>query len=52
MSETLRDYQVADLAFLIGNPRGGLLHEPGGGKTPPVCVYLRHRWNSLGHRAI
>ena len=33
MSESLRDYQVADLAFLIG-PWGGLLHEPGGGKTP------------------
>lgn len=34
MSESLRDYQVADLAFLTGNPWGGLLHKPGGGKTP------------------
>ncbi len=36
----LRDYQIADLAFLMATPRGGLLHDPGGGKTPPVCVYI------------
>ena len=27
----LRDYQVADLSFLIANKRSLLLHDPGGG---------------------
>lgn len=34
----LRDDQVADLAFAIGNPKCLYLHDPGVGKTPPVCV--------------
>jgi integrase len=29
----LRDYQVADLAFMLANPRCGLLSDPGTGKT-------------------
>lgn len=42
---TLRPYQIEDLAFLIGNKRCGLLHSPGCGKTPPVCVYLWYVWS-------
>lgn len=36
----LREDQVADLAFMMGRERFLLLHDPGTGKTPPVCVYL------------
>jgi SNF2 family DNA or RNA helicase len=48
MPEALRDYQIEDLAFLIANPKGGLLHDPGGGKTPPVCVYIEYLWKYQG----
>lgn len=42
----LRDYQLADLAFLMATPRGGLLHDPGCGKTPPICVYIEWIWRT------
>lgn len=40
----LRDYQIDDLANLMVNDRWALLHSPGTGKTPPVCVYLYWLW--------
>jgi len=40
----LRDYQVADLAFYMANPRCGNFSDPGTGKTPSVCVYMHHLW--------
>ena len=48
----LRDYQVQDLAFLMANPRALLLHDPGGGKTPTVCVWAEWRWRHFGERTI
>lgn len=35
---SLRDDQVADLAFALSQPKVLYLHDPGTGKTPPVCV--------------
>lgn len=40
----LRDYQLVDLSFMMTQPRTMLLHDPGGGKTPPVCVMIWFRW--------
>lgn len=42
--QSLRDYQVADLAFYIANPKAGNLSDPGVGKTPSVCVMQLYRW--------
>lgn len=42
---SLRVTQVADLAWMMGNERGLILHDPGVGKTPPVCVYMWWQWN-------
>ncbi len=52
MPDPLRDYQVADLAFLMANPRALILHDPGGGKTPPVCVWCWWHWSSRQKRVI
>ena len=52
MPDPLRDYQVADLAFLIANPRALILHDPGGGKTPPVCVWLYWQWSHRQKRSL
>ncbi len=38
--DALRDYQLDDLAFLMKKRRGLLLHDPGGGKTPPACLFM------------
>lgn len=46
MTFTLRDDQIEDLAYLIKNPKVILGNEPGTGKTPTVCVYQRHLWNT------
>ena len=40
----LRDYQIADLAYYIANPRCMNLSDPGTGKTPSVCVMQFHLW--------
>lgn len=48
----LRDYQVDDLAFLMAHPRGLLLHDPGGGKTPTVCVLMAWRWREAREKAL
>ena len=52
MPEALRDYQIADLAFLIANPRALILHDPGGGKTPPVCVWAWWHWSERRKRTL
>jgi hypothetical protein len=49
---SLRDYQVADLAFYMANPRCGNLSDPGTGKTPSVCVYMSWLWFEKGVRSI
>jgi hypothetical protein len=46
MSVSLRPDQQADLVFLFRNPRAMLLHEPGTGKTPTVCVNQFARWST------
>lgn len=48
----LRPYQIEDLAFLIANPRACLLHDPGCGKTPPVCVWIEWRWTQDRERTV
>lgn len=48
----LRDYQIADLTFLMMEKRTALLHDPGGGKTPPVCVYIEWLWRDYGQQSI
>ncbi|MBN9548785.1 MAG: hypothetical protein J0H31_07865, partial [Alphaproteobacteria bacterium] len=45
---SLRDYQVADLAYYIRNPKWLNLSDPGTGKTPSVCVYQWYLWDKLG----
>ena len=49
---SLRDYQVADLALYIANPRFLNLSDPGTGKTPSVCVYAYWIWKELGGRTV
>lgn len=44
----LRTDQVADLAFLMATPKGGLLNDPGTGKTPTVCVYIEWIFRETG----
>jgi hypothetical protein len=48
MSLTLRPDQVADLAYLIANPKTLLLHDPAVGKTPTVCVLMQYCWQDEG----
>lgn len=40
----LRLTQIADLAWMMQRKKGILAHDPGVGKTPPVCVYLYWLW--------
>lgn len=49
---TLRPEQVERLARYIANPRFLDLSDPGTGKTPPVCVYLRYQWSEHGHKSL
>jgi superfamily II DNA or RNA helicase len=44
MADALRDYQIEDLGFLMKRKRGLLLHDPGGGKTPPACLFMYWVW--------
>jgi hypothetical protein len=48
----LRPYQVEDVAFLMREPRFGLLSDPRTGKTPPACVYIWWLWSDLGEKII
>ena len=45
---TLREDQVADLAFYIANPKCMNLSDPGTGKTPSVCVWIYYLWTEHG----
>ena len=49
---SLRDYQIADLAYMIANPKCMLLGDPGTGKTPPVCVMMFHIWQTHKKRTV
>ena len=49
---TLRDYQIADLAFYMAKPRCGNFSDPGTGKTPSVCVYMWWLWSHHKVRSI
>lgn len=44
---TLREDQVADLAFYMMNERCMNLSDPGAGKTPSVVVFQYFLWNEL-----
>ena len=52
MTKTLRDYQVADLAFYMAKPRCLNLSDPGTGKTPSVCVYIYWLWAEKSVRTV
>lgn len=52
MSGTLRDYQVADLAYYLMQPRCLNTSDPGTGKTPSVCAYAWYLWDELKHRSV
>ncbi|MCG7628949.1 DEAD/DEAH box helicase [Epibacterium sp. MM17-32] len=52
MEKQLRDYQVADLAFYMANPRCGNFSDPGTGKTAPTCVYLGWLWDEKRVRSV
>lgn len=45
---SLREKQVASLAFYIRNPRCLDLSDPGTGKTPPTVVYQWFLWSRQG----
>jgi hypothetical protein len=47
----LRDYQVADLAFYMTQPRVLNTSDPGTGKTPSACAYSYYH-TTLGHRFV
>ena len=49
---TLRDYQVADLAFYMAKPRCMNLSDPGCGKTPSVCVYMYFLWSTQNVKSV
>lgn len=44
MSLEMRDYQIADLSFMMQKDRVGIFSDPGTGKTIPVCVYIEYLW--------
>lgn len=51
-NETLRDYQVADLAFYMRERKCGNLSDPGTGKTPSVCVMQWWLWDGNREKTI
>tara|TARA_Y100001970_G_scaffold292659_2_gene434918 strand:- start:1424 stop:2803 length:1380 start_codon:yes stop_codon:yes gene_type:complete len=50
--ETLRDYQVDDLAVAIANPRSFNFSEPGTGKTPTFCALSWYYWSKKQKKTI
>jgi len=49
---TLRDKQIEQLAFYMGNPKCLDLSDPGTGKTPPCCVYSFWVWDSFQKKTL
>ncbi|WP_062227621.1 helicase-related protein [Aureimonas frigidaquae] len=45
---SLRDYQIADLAYYMASPKCLNLSDPGTGKTPSVCVMQWWLWSQKG----
>lgn len=50
--KTPRQDQIADLAFFINNPKAGLLHDPGVGKTITAAVYSEFCWKHKGWKVL
>ncbi len=50
--KTPRPDQIADLAFFINNPMGGLLHDPGVGKTITAAAYSEYCYRHLGWKVL
>lgn len=50
--KTLREDQIADLAFFINHPKGANLNDPATGKTPTMCVYSEYCWHELGMKSV
>lgn len=48
---TPRPDQIADLAWFINNPKSGLLHDPGVGKTITAALYTQYAADYLGYSA-
>lgn len=46
---TPRPDQIADLAWFINNPKSGLLHDPGVGKTITAALYTQYAHDYLGY---
>lgn len=51
-NKTPREDQIADLAFFINNPKAGLLHDPGVGKTITAAVYTEYCWKYKGWKVV
>lgn len=51
-NKTPREDQIADLAFFINNPKAGLLHDPGVGKTITAAVYTWYCWQYHGFKSV
>lgn len=49
---TPRPDQIADLAYFINNPKAGLLHDPGVGKTITAAVFTEYRWKYFQEKAV
>lgn len=47
-----REDQIQDLAFFINNPKAGLLHDPGVGKTITAGVYTEYCWKYNGWKVV
>lgn len=50
--KTPRPDQIADLAFFINNPKAGLLHDPGVGKTITAAVYSEYCYRHQGWKVV
>lgn len=49
---TPRDDQIADLAYFINNPKAGLLHDPGVGKTVTAAIHTEYRYDYFAEKAV
>lgn len=47
-----RPDQIQDLAYFINNPKAGLLHDPGVGKTITAALYTQYSWSHLHHKSV
>lgn len=52
MTIQARPYQVEDLSTLITNPRTGLFHDPGGGKTYIAALFTQYIYEATKERIV